>query len=106
MITKNVLKDAWKGIDFSEYWNDQLVRPSADDQKAAGACNCNIPNLDTHKIIIVNGAGGGANIDIPANQQSARPLQIQSVVNMDRKALVELHNVIRVGSGAKVQIIH
>lgn len=110
MITKDVLKDAWKGIDFSEYRNDELVRPAkADGQQRVNLC-CNVPGLDAECIQVVNGQAdsedGKLHIRVGRNEQRQRPIQIQSVVCMDRKALVELDTVIEVEPGAKVQIIH
>lgn len=106
MIQKDVLKDVWKGVDFSEYWNDALERPTEQDSKVATVCHCTIPNLNAEKRIIVNGFGEGLNIVVPQGEVRTTPIQIQSVVSMDRKALVELHHVIEVGACARVQIIH
>lgn len=106
MIRKNVLKEAWKDVDFSEFWNDSLERPTEQDKATGAVCSCNIPNLDTDKRVVVNGFGEGMNVVVPPNTQNLKPIQIQSVVGMGRKALVELHNVIEVGENAHVQIIH
>lgn len=106
MITKDVLKESWKGIDFSEYWDDDLKRPSAKDTEVEAECCCTIPNLDADKRLVVNGAGGGLHLKIEANQVVEKPIQIQSVVNLPYKALVELNHVVEVGNGAKVQLIH
>lgn len=106
MITKNVLKESWKGIDFSDFWNDDLARPDASDASANAVCCCSIPELDTEKRLIVNGFGVGRQISIPAHKVCDRPIQIQSVVNMCRKSLVEVNYSIEVGANAQVQIIH
>ena len=106
MITKDVLKESWKGVDFSEFWNDQLKRPSPEDGKRTTACCCNIPNLDAEKRIILNGYGNGQNIVVGKGERMVSPIQIQSVVNLDYKALIELHHTIEVGEGAEVKIIH
>ena len=106
MITKNVLPDAWKGVDFSEFYNDGLVAPTEADGKAAVECCCTVPLLDAEKHVVVNGAGGGVDLRIEKDHAGERPLQIQSVVNMDRKALVKLNHRIVVEAGARVQIVH
>lgn len=106
MITKNVLKEAWKGVDFSEYLEDGLARPTEEDGRREGMPCCTIPRLDVEKRLIMNGYGDGLDVKVPRNTVMERPIQIQSVVDMDRKAMVELHNTIEVGPGAKVQIIH
>lgn len=110
MIAKNVLKEAWKGIDFSEYWNDQLVRPTKADAAADVHLCCNVPSLDAERIQVVNGQvdspDGKLRIRVGRNEQRHQPLQIQSVVCMSQKALVELETIIEVEEGARVQIIH
>lgn len=106
MITKDVLKESWKGIDFSDFWNDDLQRPVASDASANAACCCTIPDLDAEKRLIVNGFGNGNHLSIPQGQVCERPIQIQSVVNMGSKALVEVNYMIEVGDYAQVQIIH
>lgn len=110
MITKNVLKEAWKGIDFTEYRNDQLVRPTkADGRREVSLC-CNVPGLNARSLQVVNGQtdsdDGRLHIRVGAGECPDRPIQIQSVVCMDQKALIELDTVIEVEAGAKVQIIH
>lgn len=106
MITKNVLQESEKGIDFSDFWNDTLVRPAPTDADPAVVVGCNIPQLDTHKHMLVNGFGDGTCINVPAHSDAPKPIQIQSVVAMDRKALVELNYQISVGEDSRVQIIH
>ena len=106
MIRKDILPDAIKGIDFSEYWGDELRKPTVDEAVSEVRCMCNIPNLDTEKRMIVNGVGDGIVIDIEPNSSHKLPIQIQSVVQMEHKALIELHNRITVGDGAHVTIIH
>ena len=106
MIQKNVLKDAWRDVDFSEFWNDQLERPEKDTCGIEPVVCCNIPNLDTDKRMIVNGFGDTGKLVIPDDAQLQKPIQIQSVVKSDRKALVEVNSVIEVGKNAHVQIIH
>lgn len=106
MITKDVLKEAWQGVDFSEFYNDQLDRPTAADATMDGTCCCTIPNLDADRRLFVNGFGEGTTITIAQDAVMERPIQIQSVVNMNRKALVELHLKIEVGAGARVRFIH
>ena len=97
MIQKNVLKDAWRDVDFSEFWNDQLERPEKDTCGIEPVVCCNIPNLDTDKRMIVNGFGDTGKLVIPDNAQLQKPIQIQSVVKSDRKALVEVNSVIEAG---------
>lgn len=105
MIRKDILPDAVKGVDFSDFWNDGLKRP-CDDSVPAVHCSCNIPNLDAEKRTVVNGQGSGMDICIAPGQTLRRPIQIQSVVQTDYKSLIELHNTIEVGAGASVKIIH
>lgn len=158
MITKSVLKETWRKIDLSDFWNDQLVRPT----EAAGQLpinhSCTIPNLDTHRIVMANGwvrnevadiqlgegviicsmktakkeypdliekymgnaikvdneclqhnthgAQDGLFIYVPKNVEIDKPLQIQSVINIEGKAMVELRNLIIADRNAKLQIIH
>lgn len=106
MITKDVLKEAWRGVDFSEFYNDQLERPTPADAQKEAQCCCTIPDLDADRRLVVNGYGDGLDLHIGKGEQIDRPIQIQSVVNMNRKALVELHHTITVGDGARVRIIH
>lgn len=106
MINKNVLPDADKGVDFSEFWEDAMERPTEQDRMAGAECCCNIPRLNAEKRLVVNGFGEGFNIEIPKGRVCDRPIQLQSVVNVDHKTLIELHHVITIGEGAKVQIIH
>ncbi len=106
MITKDVLSEAWKHIDFTEYWEDGLQRPREADGKREVACCCTIPDLDADKRLIVNGYGDGLDIRIEAGEEVERPIQIQSVVSMEEKALIELHHTIEIGAGARVRIIH
>ena len=106
MIRKDVLPDALKGVDFSDFWSDDLVRPMLSDTDMDVHCLCNIPNLETEKRTIVNGFGEGLNIEVAPGRVVERPIQIQSVVSTEYKSLVELHNTISVGPGARVKIIH
>lgn len=110
MITKDVLKESWKGIDFAEYRNDCKARPTREDGQKAVELTCNVPGLDAQGITVVNGwvdsEDGKLHVRIGAHEQMEKPLQIRSVVSMDRKALVELDIEIEVGEGAKVQIVH
>ncbi|MBQ3580257.1 MAG: Fe-S cluster assembly protein SufD [Bacteroidales bacterium] len=105
MIRKDILPEALKGVDFSDFWNDDLVRPTEGKAEEI-QCSCNIPNLDTERRTIVNGYGDGLEIRVGERQLVERPIQIQSVVHTDYKSLVELHNTIVVGEGAQVKIIH
>lgn len=127
MIRKDVLAEALKGVDFSDFWNDDLVRPALEyghslqhDAVIAVSgthCSCNIPNLDTEKLTIINGFGDGLNIDVAPGRVVERPIQIQSVMSSEYKLpgeqevripklLVKLHNTISVGAGSRVKIIH
>lgn len=106
MITKDVLKEAWKGVDFSEFWEDGLVRPTPGAGSRGTVPCCTIPNMNADKRVVVNGYGDDMNIRVEKNQVVERPIQIQSVVDMEEKGLVELNCRIEVESGAKVQIIH
>lgn len=106
MIGKNVLKDAWKGVDFSEFWNDELQRPTQADAAIEPRCLCTIPDLEADRRLVLNGFGEGLNITVPKGEHLDKPIQIQSLVNMDRKALVELHHLIEIGDNASVKIIH
>ena len=78
MITRDVLKEAWQGVDFSEFHNDTLQRPTADDARADSHCICTIPDLDTDRHLVVNGFGE-TDIVVRKGSQQQRPIQIQSV---------------------------
>lgn len=106
MITKDVLEESWRGIDFSEFRNDNLICPTQADAQADGTCCCTIPNLDADRRLVVNGFGTGTHITIAPGEKVDRPIQLQSVINMSRKALVEVHHRIEIGAGAHVRIIH
>ncbi len=106
MIRKDVLPEALKGVDFSDFWNDGLKRPDVSHSDADICCSCNIPNLDTDKRTVVNGVGDGLNITVEPGQVLGKPIQIQSVVSTEYKSLIELRNTINVGAGASVAIIH
>lgn len=106
MIRKDVLPDALKGEDFSDFWNDTLRRPTPTGSDVDIRCSCNIPNLDTEKRTIVNGYGNGLNINVEPGSVVDLPIQILSVVSTEYKSLVELHNTITIGAGARVRIIH
>ena len=106
MIRKDVLPDAWKGIDYTQFKEDEMYRPSEGDSVREVVCSCNIPDLDTQRRTIVNGYGNGLSVKVNDGEIVEKPLQIQSVVAMDRRTLIELHNRIEIGKNAQVKIIH
>lgn len=105
MITKNVLQESWKDIDFSDFLNDSLSRPTPEEGRGQIECDCSIPQLDAEKHVLLNGFGD-TSLVIPPHAELSKPIQIQSVVKMDCKALVEVNYQITIGAGAHVRIIH
>jgi len=106
VIRKDILQEAWSSVDFSDFRNDSLERPTPADGRVDGQCCCTIPDLDADRRLFVNGFGKGMNITIGKGEIIERPVQLQSVVNMNRKALVEMRHEIVVGDGAQVRVIH
>lgn len=104
MITRDVLNESWRDIDFSDFYRDRLSRPTEADASADSHCICTIPQLDVERHLLVNGFGNRT-LHITKNHVDT-PVQIQSVVNMDRKAHIELPLEIIIDPGTHVRLIH
>ena len=165
--------EVWRNVDFDDFLTDDLVLPSPDDSYEY-TYHCNIPDLDTDRLALVNGycrqplqvlPGGiimgslnearrqypdivqryfgscatkavtrsfttmqdeafgkglanpyldintahytdGLFVYIPDGVRVEKPLQFLSVIRADRQLLLQTRNLVYVGKGSQVAIIH